>query len=127
MSDLEKARDLLGEAERDLRPLRGMTDTEVFDDEIAGFHAQQVAQKPLKVWLIQLGEAYPSTHDVDYLLRSIERRDPNVDRFEDFADYSPNAVQFRYASFNPDMMPIYREEAVHRLERTMARGRATSA
>ena len=45
MSDLERSRALLVAAERDLRALKGMSDAEVFDDEIAGFHAQQAAEK----------------------------------------------------------------------------------
>ena len=44
MSGPEEARTLLGAAERDLRALKGMTDTAIFDDEIVGFHAQQAAE-----------------------------------------------------------------------------------
>ena len=45
MLDLDAARELLAAADRDLSALRGMEDTTVFSDEIAGFHAQQAVQR----------------------------------------------------------------------------------
>ncbi len=45
MLDLDDARELLAAADRDLSALRGMEDTTVFADEIAGFHAQQAVQR----------------------------------------------------------------------------------
>ena len=116
MSDLERSRVLLEAAERDLRALKGMSDTEVFDDEIVGFHAQQAAEKTLKAWLTLLGESFPLTHDLDYLLRRVEGREPDVGRFEQLVEYNPYAVQFRYESSDADTVPIDREEAVRRLE-----------
>ena len=116
MSDLDDARTLLEAAERDLRALRGMDDPAVFADEIAGFHAQQAAEKLFKVWIILLGEPYPLTHDLDYLLRLVERREPEIGRFEDLIEYNPYAVQFRYGSFENEAAPIDRQEAVQRLE-----------
>ena len=116
MSDLDRARTLMGAAERDLRALRGMSDATVFADEIAGFHAQQAAEKLLKVWLILLNEPYPLTHDVDYLLRRVEGRDPDVEQFEELVEYNPFAVQFRYESSDSDIAPIDREETIRRLE-----------
>ena len=44
MLDLDAAGELLTAADRDLSALRGMEDTTVFADEIAGFHAQQAAR-----------------------------------------------------------------------------------
>ena len=116
MSDLDDARTLLEAAERDLRALRGMDDPAVFADEIAGFHAQQAAEKLFKVWIILLGEPYPLTRDLDYLLRLVERREPEIGRFEDLIEYNPYAVQFRYGSFENEAAPINRQEAVQRLE-----------
>ena len=116
MSGLDDARVLLGAAERDLRALRGMEDTVVFADEIAGFHAQQAAEKLFKVWLILLGEPYPLTHDLDHLLRLVERREPDAERFEDLIEYNPYAVQFRYEISESESAPIDRQEAVGRLE-----------
>ena len=116
MSDLDDARALLGAAERDLRALRGMDDPAIFADEIAGFHAQQAAEKLFKVWIILLGEPYPLTHDLDYLLRLVERREPEAGCFEDLIEYNPYAVQLRYGSFENEASPIDRQEAVRRLE-----------
>ena len=116
MSGLDDAHALLGAAERDLRALRGMDDPAVFADEIAGFHAQQAAEKLFKVWLILLGEPYPLTHDLDYLLRLVERRESEAGRFDDLIEYNPYAVQLRYGSFENEAAPIDREEAVRRLE-----------
>ena len=116
MSGPDDARALMGAAERDLRALRGMEDAVVFADEIAGFHAQQAAEKLLKVWLILLGEPYPMTHDLDHLLRLVERGEPEAMRFEDLIEYNPYAVQLRYGSFESEAAPIDRQEAVRRLE-----------
>ena len=116
MSGPDDARALMGAAERDLRALRGMEDAVVFADEIAGFHAQQAAEKLFKVWLILLGEPYPMTHDLDHLLRLVERREPEAGRFEDLIEYNPYAVQLRYGSFEDEAAPIDRQEAVRRLE-----------
>ena len=116
MSGLDDARALLEAAERDLCALRGMEDAAIFADEIAGFHAQQAAEKLFKVWLILLGEPYPLTHDLDYLRRLVERREPEARRFEDLIEYNPYAVQLRYGSFENEAAPIDRQEAVRRLE-----------
>ncbi len=116
MSDLERSRVLLAAAGRDLRALRGMSDTEVFGDEIAGFHAQQAAEKMLKAWLLLLGESFPLTHDLDYLIRRLEGREPDVGQFEQLVEYNPYAVQFRYEFFDADTVPLDREEAVRCLE-----------
>jgi hypothetical protein len=40
MSDVKQARTLFGAATRDLSAIRGMFDSEVFADEIFGFHVQ---------------------------------------------------------------------------------------
>lgn len=48
MSDRKCARALVKAAQSDMRALEGMSDREFFPDEIAGFHAQQAAEKLLK-------------------------------------------------------------------------------
>ncbi|MEO0455124.1 MAG: HEPN domain-containing protein [Cyanobacteria bacterium P01_A01_bin.114] len=58
MSDLGQAKALLQAALRDLKALRGMTDAQIFADEIFGFHGQQAAEKALKAWIAALGERY---------------------------------------------------------------------
>ena len=47
MSDLKQARETLGMARKDLKALKGMMDTDVFAEEIFGFHAQQAVEKSL--------------------------------------------------------------------------------
>lgn len=115
MSDLDEARALLGAAERDLRALTGMTDTAIFADEIFGFHAQQAAEKLLKVWLTLLRERYPLTHDLDHLLRLVQIREPDAGQFEDLVEYNPYAVQFRYGHPYTDEADINRKETAIRL------------
>ena len=73
-------------------------------------------KKLFKVWLILLGESYPLTHDLDHLLRLVERREPDAERFEDLVEYNPYAVQFRYEIYETESAPIDRQEAVGRLE-----------
>ena len=63
-----------------------------------------------------MGEQYPLTHDLDYLLRLVERREPEAGRFEELVEYNPYAVQLRYGSFEDEAAPIDRQEAVRRLE-----------
>ena len=65
MSDLKLARVLLAAAERDITALRGMADTDVFADEIFGFHVQQAAEKLFKPNRSLLEDPYPATHDID--------------------------------------------------------------
>ena len=80
MSDPKSARVLLEAAERDLSALRGMTDKEVFADEIAGFLAQQATEKLVKAWIALLGETYPITHDIAQLLGVLCRPADTGDR-----------------------------------------------
>ena len=56
MSDVKQASALVEAARRDFSALSGMDDTEVFADEIFGFHVQQAAEKLCKAWLAMLGE-----------------------------------------------------------------------
>jgi len=42
------ARELLATAQSDIKALANMFDSEVFDDRIFGFHAQQAVEKILK-------------------------------------------------------------------------------
>lgn len=116
MSGIKEARALLGAAERDLRALKGMTDTTIFDDEIVGFHAQQATEKLLKVWLTLLSQHYPLTHDLDHLLNLVQTREPEAEQFKDLVEYTPYAVQFRYEYVVSEDTAIDREEAGKRLD-----------
>ena len=116
MLDLDAARELLAAADRDLSALRGMEDTTVFADEIAGFHAQQAAEKLFKAWLILQGVEYPWTHNLAQLIGLIEQRDSSVAAFRALSEYTPYAVQFRYDAMETDSEPINRQQAVQCLE-----------
>ena len=116
MIDLEEARELLVAADRDLSALRGMADPLVFADEIAGFHAQQAAEKFLKAWLVLQGESYPYTHNLARLLRLLQEKETTAARFRELNEYTAYAVQFRYETFESESVPIDRQEAVRRLE-----------
>ena len=116
MSDLKQARVLLMSAEQDISALRGMADVAVFADEIFGFHAQQAAEKLLKAWLALLGETYPTTHDLARLLAMLRARDVEATRFNELVEYTPFAVQFRYAPGDLSARPLDRDTAIERVE-----------
>ena len=116
MIDLEEAHKLLAAADRDLSALRGMADPSVFADEIAGFHAQQAAEKLLKAWLVLLGESYPYTHNLARLLKLLQEKESTSANFRELNEYTAYAVQFRYEIFESDPVPIDRQKAVERLE-----------
>ena len=116
MSDLKQARVLLMSAERDISALRGMADVAVFADEIFGFHAQQAAERLLKAWLALLGETYPTTHDLARLLAMLRARDVEATRFNELVEYTPFAVQFRYAPGDLSARPLDRDTAIERVE-----------
>ena len=116
MSDLKQARVLLTSAERDISALHGMADADVFADEIFGFHVQQAAEKLLKAWLALLGETYPTTHDLARLLAMLRESDVEATRFNELMEYTPFAVQFRYAPGDLSARPLDRDTAIERVE-----------
>lgn len=115
MSDLEKARTLIGAAERDISALRGMDDADVFADEIFGYLVQQAAEKLFKAWLDLLGEVYPLTHDLDLLLDLLQKRASDTARFRNLVEFVPYAVQFRY-DIDPDPEALDRVAALQQVE-----------
>jgi len=115
MKDLEHARMMLAMAGKDLKALGGMQDTDTFNEEIFGFHIQQVAEKALKAWISLLGVEYPKTHDISLLLHLLNESGADVDTFYDLIEYNAFAVQFRYESFDFSGEPIDRVEAIRRV------------
>ena len=114
MSDVKCARVMYRAAERDVLTLRSMTaDAPV---ESFGFHVQQAAEKSLKAWLALLGEKYPLTHSIETLLDLLDERGAAVESFRDLVEYTPYAVEFRYAGVDPDAEPIDREGALANVE-----------
>ena len=96
MSDLKHARHLLAMAHKDLTALTGMSDPDVFADEIFGFHAPQAAEKALKAWLAALGVVYPLKHDLALLLQLLAKQGAEVSAFNGLDDYTDFTVDFRY-------------------------------
>ena len=114
MSDVKCARLMYRAAERDVLTLRSMTgDAPV---ESFGFHVQQAAEKALKAWFALLGEQYPLTHSIETLLDLLDDRGAAVEPFRDMVEYTPYAVEFRYAGVDPDAEPINREGALANVE-----------
>ena len=109
MSDLKQALLLLAAAKRDSPALHGMSDPDVFADEMFGFHAQQTVEKLLKAWLASLGETYPLSHDLASLLDMLSARGLDVARFDELVDYTRYAVRLRYAPADPGTKPLDRE------------------
>ena len=117
MSDPKQARALLAAAERDIVALHGMGDTDVFANEIFGFHVQQATEKLLKANLALLEEPYPATHDLTRLLELLKTHHPDVGkRFERLIAYNPYAVQLRYSASDFDLNSPDRNAAVQLLE-----------
>lgn len=117
MSDLKLARVLLAAAERDITALRGMADTDVFADEIFGFHVQQAAETLLKANLSLLEDPYPATHDLTRLLELLKAHQPEAgSRFGNLVAYNPYAVQLRYSVGDPSLAPPDREAAIQLLQ-----------
>lgn len=117
MSDLKSARMLYRAAERDVLTLRSMTDGAPV--ESFGFHVQQAAEKAFKAWIALLGETYPLTHSIETLLDLLGERGVAVEPFGSLVDYTPYAVEFRYAGVDSDSEPIDREGALALVEALM--------
>ena len=105
-NDVKCARMLLDAATRAVDALRVMSHSDEISDEVFGFHVQQAAEKLLKGWIALLGEVYPLTHSVEELLNLLVSRSATVVPFGDLADYTPYAVEFRYAGVDSGAEPI---------------------
>ena len=124
MSDPKCAKVLLEAAERDLSALRGMTDEEVFADEIAGFLAQQASEKLVKAWIALLGETYPITHDIAQLLGVLAARQTPAIDLSALVELTPYAVRFRYAGRVPDAPALDRAKTIARIEQLLEQVRS---
>ena len=116
MSDLRQARVLIKAAARDITALRGMSNADIFADEIFGFHVQQAAEKLFKAWLALMGRTYPPIHDLSELLSMLIEYQSDAARFDPLIEYTPYAVQFRYGIGDGDNVPLDRDTALQRTE-----------
>ncbi|MCX7858165.1 MAG: HEPN domain-containing protein [Deltaproteobacteria bacterium] len=117
MSKIEDAKEMLALAEHDFRALKGMTDSEIFVDEVFGFHAQQAVEKSLKAWISALGSDYPFIHDLGALISILERLGCDVSNLWDFVELNVFAVQFRYNVFLSPEEPLDRSEIIERVQK----------
>lgn len=127
MSDLKCARYLVSLAERDLRTFQAMKDVALFDDESAGFWAQQAAERLLKAWIACLGELYLLTHDLKTHLDHVENRNSDASQFRDLEPLSPFAEEFRYKFLPEDAEPLDRHGIALQLKALLERVRAEIA
>ena len=104
-----------------------MSDFLLFEEETAGFHAQQAAEKLLKAWIACMGEVFPLTHDLKTLLDIVEKRMSDASQFRDLKALSPFAVQFRYEFLPEDAEPLDRHGIALRLNALLERVRAEIA
>ncbi|MBM4327501.1 MAG: HEPN domain-containing protein [Deltaproteobacteria bacterium] len=119
MRDLRQAEAVLGMAYKDFKALTGMMDTEVFDEEIFGFHAQQAIEKTLKAWLALLGKEYPLTHDISALLDLLRASGQDIEDYWDLLEYNVYAVRFRYESLLIYDEPLDRRAALASVEKLL--------
>ena len=104
------ARTLIGAAKRDVKALGNMLDTELFDDQIFGFHAQQAIEKSLKAWLCLFQPSHPFTHDLRMLLYKLEEHGADVELYWDFVGLSGYAGLLRYDTFPEDTGALNRAD-----------------
>ena len=116
MSDIKQARELVEAAGRDLKALRGMSDPNIFADEIYGLHTQQAAEKLLKAWLALLGEVYPLTHNLELLLSILRERGVATEGHHPLVEYTPFAGRIRYEAGDPRGLSLHRGVALRRIE-----------
>jgi HEPN domain-containing protein len=123
MSGIEDALEILTIAEHDLKALKGMTDSEVFVDEIFGFHARQAVEKSLKAWISALGGVYPFIHDLSALITVLEKLGCDVSDLWDFTELNVFAVQFRYANILTPEEPLDRQAIIGKVHKVFERVR----
>ncbi len=116
MSAENQAEILLEMALKDWRALAGMSDEEVFAEEIFGFHAQQAVEKILKAWACFLNIEYPKTHDLNNLLYLLKTHGIDIDDLWEFAELNPYGVQFRYEAFDSADESIDRVKTIRKIE-----------
>ncbi len=104
---------MLRAAANDLRAIEGMTDPEMFSDEIFGFHAQQVVEKSLKALLSMEGIAYPKIHDLEALFSLLDNNNVTLpDEYLTLMDLTDFAVQFRYEAFTNSESGLDRAQVI---------------
>ncbi len=116
MENREEARRLLDVARKDLKALPGMTDVEIFADELFGFHARQATEKTLKPRLTFLDREFPKNHDITLLFSRLKNCGADINAFKDLDELNPFAVQFRYDVFDDSEDSLDRSDMAARVQ-----------
>lgn len=95
--ELEVAELFLRKAASDLSAARALAADPDQQDDVVGFHAQQVVEKAMKAVLALRGLEIPRTHDLVLLLRLVETGQDNPpEQLADAKSLAPWAVAMRY-------------------------------
>lgn len=98
----EFVRQWLGKAGEDLRVCRRLV-REVGLSGVAGFHAQQAAEKALKAFLVWHQVEFSKSHDVGKILELVSLIDVELaSRVKAAGSLTPFAVQYRYPTDLPE-------------------------
>ena len=73
--EVEEAGRLLKAAQSDLRALEALATDPEQEDDVVGFHAQQAVEKSVKAVIITLSLEVPHTHDLTFLLDTLNEHD----------------------------------------------------
>ena len=117
MRDHKQAKLMLSMANKDLKAIKGMISSEIFEEEIFGFHTQQAIEKALKAWIALLGHEYPLTHDISTLLEFLENSGVDIEHYWNLVEYNPFAVRFRYETFDALDEPLDRNVTLQEVEK----------
>ena len=114
--DDKQARLLFGLAKREFLFLKATSESEMFYNELFGFHVQQIIEKLFKAWLAILNVAYPHTHDLKLLLNTLNEQQADVAKFTHLTIYTPCSVQIRYEGMEVEALPVDKNHAIQCLE-----------
>ena len=104
---------LLARADDDIALVRASVGLGEITDAIAGFHAQQAAEKLLKSVLARRRVSYPFTHDLERLLELVEETlGESPPGEESIGALTPWAVEFRYGEASEDDLDCSRTLAL---------------
>ena len=104
----ELAHEWLAKADLDLSAASALLSAGDMSDVVA-FHAQQVAEKALKAFLVWHQIEFPKTHDIERLLELCASIDPEVaEVLASAVELTPYGVEYRYPGEYP---PVSAEAA----------------
>ena len=114
----EEAELLLRKAREDQVAVARFAADEAVADSVIGFHAQQAVEKALKAVLSAGGNEYAWTHDIRYLIETIEASGVEpAHEVRAARSLAPWAVEFRYGETIDEQLD--REEAARLVDATV--------